>query len=78
MKNNNLPKYEDILNAPAFVVSLERASARYHHTKKLLNDAGFKKIFPFEGLDELKEAGLLNFDSKFFQDPKIEANHIEQ
>ena len=51
MKNNNLPKYEDILNKPAFVVSLKRASARYQHTKKLLKDAGFKKIFPFEGLD---------------------------
>ncbi|MAJ14434.1 MAG: SMC-Scp complex subunit ScpB [SAR116 cluster bacterium] len=47
-------------------------------TNKFLDHFGLSHISDLPGLDELKEAGLLNFDSKFFQDPKIEANHIEQ
>ena len=47
-------------------------------TNKFLDHFGLSNLSDLPGLDELKEAGLLNFDSKFFQDPKIEANHIEQ
>ena len=47
-------------------------------TNKFLDNFGLSHISDLPGLDELKEPGLLNFDSKFFQDPKIEANHIEQ
>ena len=54
MKNNNLPNHKEVLNNPAFVVSLKRSEARYHHTKKLLNKAGFKNIFPFEAIDAVK------------------------
>ena len=45
-------------------------------TNKFLDHFGLSNISDLPGLDELKEAGLLNFDSKFFQDPKIEANLI--
>ena len=47
-------------------------------TNKFLDHFGLSNLSDLPGLDELKEAGLLNFDSKFFQDPKIEANNIEQ
>lgn len=48
---NNLPSVTQVLNSPSFVVCLKRNKARFFHTKKLLNKAGFKNVFPFEAVD---------------------------
>ena len=38
-------------------------------TNKFLDHFGLSNIHQLPGLDELKEAGLLNFDNKIFKDP---------
>ena len=68
MKNNNLPKHEDILNKPAFVVSLKRASARYQHTKKLLKDVLEDNNIKLDSEIDLNTSGLNSYNS---EDSKI-------
>ena len=46
-------------------------------TNKFLDHFGLSNINQLPGLDELKEAGLLNFDNKVFKDP-IEERNLNQ
>ena len=46
-------------------------------TNKFLDHFGLSNIDQLPGLDELKEAGLLNFDNKVFKDP-IEERNLNQ
>ena len=48
---NNLPSSEEVLKLPSFVISLKRNEARFLHTKKILNKAGFQSVYPFEAVD---------------------------
>ena len=46
-------------------------------TNKFLDHFGLSNINQLPGLDELKEAGLLNFDNKVFKDPFDDSNLIQ-
>ena len=43
-------------------------------TNKFLDHFGLSNVNQLPGLDELKEAGLLNFDNKVFKDPFQDSN----
>ena len=59
--NNNMPascinlpgEFSDILNSKSYVVTLDRNKYRYDITSKLLRDAGFTDVVPFQAVDGL-------------------------
>lgn len=50
---NNLPKSEEVLKLPSFVISLKRNKARFLHTREKLNNAGFTSVYAFEAIDAI-------------------------
>lgn len=52
---------DELYSAPAFVINLDRRTDRWEHSKKAIEDAGFRDVRRFQGIDaenplELKEA----------------------
>ena len=54
---------------PGKRLELPGRPSTWETTNKFLDHFGLSNINQLPGLDELKEAGLLNFDNKFFKDP---------
>ena len=62
---------------PGRRLELPGRPSTWETTNKFLDHFGLSNINQLPGLDELKEAGLLNFDNKFFKDP-FEDNKLNQ
>ena len=60
---------------PGKRLELPGKPSTWETTNKFLDHFGLSNINQLPGLDELKEAGLLNFDNKVFKDP-IEDNNL--
>ena len=60
---------------PGKRLELPGRPSTWETTNKFLDHFGLSNINQLPGLDELKEAGLLNFDNKFFKDP-LEQNSL--
>ena len=54
---------------PGKRLELPGRPSTWETTNKFLDHFGLSNIHQLPGLDELKEAGLLNFDNKIFKDP---------
>ena len=59
---------------PGKRLELPGRPSTWETTNKFLDHFGLSNINQLPGLDELKEAGLLNFDNKVFKDPIEESN----
>ena len=59
---------------PGKRLELPGRPSTWETTNKFLDHFGLSNINQLPGLDELKEAGLLNFDNKVFKDPFEERN----
>ena len=62
---------------PGKRLELPGRPSTWETTNKFLDHFGLSNINQLPGLDELKEAGLLNFDNKVFKDP-FEDNNLNQ
>ena len=62
---------------PGKRLELPGRPSTWETTNKFLDHFGLSNINQLPGLDELKEAGLLNFDNKVFKDP-IEERNLNQ
>ena len=62
---------------PGKRLELPGRPSTWETTNKFLDHFGLSNIDELPGLDELKEAGLLNFDNKVFKDP-FEDNNLNQ
>ena len=60
---------------PGKRLELPGRPSTWETTNKFLDHFGLSNIDQLPGLDELKEAGLLNFDNKVFKDP-FEQNNL--
>ena len=54
---------------PGKRLELPGRPSTWETTNKFLDHFGLSNVNQLPGLDELKEAGLLNFDNKVFKDP---------
>jgi len=59
---------------PGKRLELPGRPSTWETTNKFLDHFGLSNINQLPGLDELKEAGLLNFDNKVFKDPFQDSN----
>ena len=59
---------------PGKRLELPGRPSTWETTNKFLDHFGLSNINQLPGLDELKEAGLLNFDNKVFKDPFEDRN----
>ena len=59
---------------PGKRLELPGRPSTWETTNKFLDHFGLSNINQLPGLDELKEAGLLNFDNKIFKDPFEDGN----
>ena len=59
---------------PGKRLELPGRPSTWETTNKFLDHFGLSNINQLPGLDELKEAGLLNFDNKVFKDPLEDSN----
>ena len=59
---------------PGKRLELPGRPSTWETTNKFLDHFGLSNINQLPGLDELKEAGLLNFDKKVFKDPLQDSN----
>ena len=59
---------------PGKRLELPGRPSTWETTNKFLDHFGLSNINQLPGLDELKEAGLLNFDNRVFNDPFEESN----
>ena len=59
---------------PGKRLELPGRPSTWETTNKFLDHFGLSNINQLPGLDELKEAGLLNFDNKVFKDPFEQAS----
>ena len=59
---------------PGKRLELPGRPSTWETTNKFLDHFGLSNINQVPGLDELKEAGLLNFDNRVFSDPFEESN----
>ena len=59
---------------PGKRLELPGRPSTWETTNKFLDHFGLSNINQLPGLDELKEAGLLNFDNKVFKDPFQDIN----
>ena len=59
---------------PGKRLELPGRPSTWETTNKFLDHFGLSNINQLPGLDELKEAGLLNFDNKVFKDPFDDSN----
>ena len=59
---------------PGKRLELPGRPSTWETTNKFLDHFGLSNINQLPGLDELKEAGLLNFDNKVFKDPYQDNN----
>ena len=62
---------------PGKRLELPGRPSTWETTNKFLDHFGLSNINQLPGLDELKEAGLLNFDNKVFKDP-FDDNNLNQ
>ena len=59
---------------PGKRLELPGRPSTWETTNKFLDHFGLSNVNQLPGLDELKEAGLLNFDNRVFKDPFEESN----
>ena len=62
---------------PGKRLELPGRPSTWETTNKFLDHFGLSNINQLPGLDELKEAGLLNFDNKVFNDPFEDSNSYQ-